>query len=326
MEEDDDPALWNLHKELGGRTMEDDAGNIRVNTKAIKSRYYPFPSLAQLLIFAWAFKHQVSAAALDELLVTMAFVDGESGDGTGEGQGFEATDLPKHGCHFVSRMRKCLPMLEVIARSVPCKGARAEETAEVFDVPIYLILNRLLRSSTRVAEMENIEGGAVFRGDSTRAHGNLCDHVFSGSERGLHEQRSCQMNGRLARRSPYSYDGLAAQSGREVYVNDVVVCEIEQRRRPCRVMGLFWDKESCELCVDVRPLHAARAVLGDKSDEDRLQLVRLWEEVGSGSESVLPVSSLMDLLKIYTSQEAGDGKHNEEWLDGPRPDAWYACA
>ncbi|CAN0259863.1 unnamed protein product [Scytosiphon promiscuus] len=67
------------------KTVEGGAENLRYNTKAGGSAYYPFCTKEQLLIYVWQHTHQVSQKALRGLLEILLMKD--------EGKGFDVRGL-----------------------------------------------------------------------------------------------------------------------------------------------------------------------------------------------------------------------------------------
>jgi len=47
---------------------------------------------------------------MTDLFDILKFVDGQPGDGAGEGRRFDAADVPKDGQKFISRMREFFPL------------------------------------------------------------------------------------------------------------------------------------------------------------------------------------------------------------------------
>lgn len=109
---DGTPRLWNLHRGLGGNFVEGGKQNIRLNTKAANSDYYPFSNLPQQGLFWLIQKFKLSRTVVEGSLTMIFLTDGEAY--------FKASDLAGVDArHFFERMRNFLPLLEVIEREVP---------------------------------------------------------------------------------------------------------------------------------------------------------------------------------------------------------------
>lgn len=114
-EEGGTPWLGDLHRvvgaKLGGECVE--GHEVKARNFPVKSvkPYRPFKNLTELLLFTLAVKHQLSRVAMTDLFSILRFVDGEEGDGAGEGTTFDVGDVPSSGEHFVSRLRQYLPLM-----------------------------------------------------------------------------------------------------------------------------------------------------------------------------------------------------------------------
>ncbi|CAB1111131.1 unnamed protein product [Ectocarpus sp. CCAP 1310/34] len=98
--------LENLHTHASSyaasSTMEGGPENLRHNTNAEESDFYPFRTKEQQLIWIWQHTHQISQKALGGLLDILLLED--------EGNGFDVRGLKRvNAAHFNNRTRQYLP-------------------------------------------------------------------------------------------------------------------------------------------------------------------------------------------------------------------------
>lgn len=182
------PRLGDLHRpvveEEGAVLFEGGSPNLKYNTKAAKSPFYPFPTLALLLMMQFVTKHQVSRVVLDAVFYMIRFKDPETG------AGFDVKDLDGvQAEHFAARMRDYMNLYEVYRRDVRCSTTAiatrgAGSTSVVYDVPINKILERQLLSSSSMTKFSKNPGGKQLA-TSEAMDSNLASdhHVFCGPER-----------------------------------------------------------------------------------------------------------------------------------------------
>lgn len=317
------PRLRDLHEGCGGDTFEGGPGNLKFNTKAARSHYYPFRNFSQTRLFDFVFNHQLSRVQTCALLEMLRAEDA--------GNIFDIKDLEGvSGESFVAKMRKYLPLIEVLKRKVPRSGgADIGTTADVLDFPPNLLLERYLMSPSSTQRSFANPGGKVLREGEAEQNGLASDHVFSGPVRPRGDARRANMHGRLACSSPFhGYDGVIGKStGQRIHVNDVALCEFGVvGSQPCRVMAQFWDEESEVLMASVRRFHKAEEVEGGPENGTTYEgLVRVWEEEGPQSEINVSCSSLLALLEIYTAAEVSAGLHKGDSTARDRSQEWDTC-
>lgn len=327
------PVLEDIHKHLGGEILEGGDANVRFNEKALRSDYYPYQSLTEMLMFVFVFKHQLSRVAVKDLFAMLRVRDGHDGDGAGNGQNFDVADVPRNEEHFVRRLRKYLPLLEVIHRTVPTKADG--KTASVYDIPLNLQYARFLRSKIAMKEMQAHPGGRVLRGVEATTNRIGSDHVFAGPVERVGRARSTFMDGELSRRSPFfGFDGVLCRGGRRVYVGEIVMAAVCANgnvtdSRPCRILSIFWDAEVKQVCVTVRCFRYSEEVLGRQPEASRRRssVTRIWEEQGDCAERKLQPGALKDLCEVVTIGELAAKKHKDPWPMGERrsPTWTFVC-
>ena len=321
-------------QEEGATLMEGGRKNLRLNTKAEKSKTYPFTTISHLLFMQLATKHLMSRVMLDAVLYMLRFKDEESGEG------FDINDLEGVSAeHFVSRTRECMPLYEVYKTTV--RGSPAaiaaegpDATAEVYVVPANLIADRQLQSRTAMETFLKNPGGKTISKEEQIASNLSSPHIFCGPERPLRNKRRANMHGVLARSSPhFGYDGIrpaAGSKGRTIHVNDVAMCSlgpVDAAPRTCRVLELFWDSAAKkEMVALVRPFFSA-AQVSDRSGGGRhltvfdVRFLRLWEPLGKDESVIREIGTrqILDLCEIYSEASVRERKSKpEEWELGAR--------
>lgn len=111
-----------------------DGEHLRFSRRAVGSDYFPWSELSEMLISIWALVYRPPRASLQMLLNILRFVDSTGGC-------FNPTHVPASADHFISRMRKRLPLLPVYSRNVAGKNGTLVKAMET---PFNLILLRLL--------------------------------------------------------------------------------------------------------------------------------------------------------------------------------------
>lgn len=204
------PWLHELHHQLGGKTMEGGAANLKFNTKARGSKFYPFRTITLQLLWMFVHKFQISREALCGLVAILQI--------TYEGQGFDAKELEDFNAeHFYARMRECMPLLEIIVREVP-STQEGRETAKVYDTPLSLLLDRECRLLCSTDVSRKYPGGKIISAREAEENFLASDHVTSIPVKRKGDICCSNMNGKLARNTPFfGIDGICAQrSARKV--------------------------------------------------------------------------------------------------------------
>lgn len=298
----------------------------------------PFKNMTELLLFVFGVKHHLSGAAMTELFDILRFVDGKQGDGAGEGRRFDPAHVPNNGQKIISRNREFLPLFEVWMRDAVAKPANkksaARTTAKVYDIPITQVIDFMLKSRTHMEEVFANPGGSVVGEQEARDIGLAGEHLFPLPTRPVRNARRNNMHGTLVQRMPqHNFDGFLTQAKTKVYVGDVVMCDLRQAdspnrlQKPCRITATLFVDSSRQLLVTVRRFRDAGEVLGVSPDDDSFTqdgLVRVWEEVGKGSEMDLRnVGQVLDLIEVFTMAEFKDGAHRRPWVGaGTRRKGW----
>lgn len=216
-------------------------------------------------------------------------------------------------------------------RNVPAKqSAGVGASAKVYDIPITHVLDHLLKSPSMMAEMRKHPGGEVLDGDKAEGVGLGSEHVFSVATRPIGNVRRNNMHGKLASSMPmYSSDGFISCAGTRLYIGDTVMCDFLQsadaQQVPCRVVRIYFDKNTNDVVVVVRRFRNANEVLNvDYSNPEfrRKGVVRLWEEVGQAAEQLCGVQHVLDLCEILSFDEVNAGKQNAPWVGGARREGW----
>ena len=232
------PSLGDIHRmvgaRLGGECMEGLGIKERIFGRAKSKEYTPFKTLTEMLLFAFAAKHQISRVGMSDLFSILRHVDDVPGDTEGERPTFDVSDVPHEEEHFFSRLREYPPLFEIWTRNVVAKkSAGVGASAKVYGIPIAHIIESLLKSPSAMDEMRKNPGGAVLSKDEDERVGLGSEHLFSMATRPVDNARCNYMHGCLASSMPeYNTDGFILLSGRKVYISDTVMCDFERSR--CR--------------------------------------------------------------------------------------------
>ncbi|CAB1112175.1 unnamed protein product [Ectocarpus sp. CCAP 1310/34] len=326
-------------KRLNATVME--GGPTKTKLRQLGTRtqeWRPFKSLTEILLFVFGVKHQLSGTGMTDLFDILTFVDGQPGDGAGEGRGFDTADVPENGQKFVSRMREFLPLFEVWVRDVVAKSAKkksgARTTAKVYDIPITQVLDFMLKSRSHMEEIFANPGGAVVGKEEGQKLGLAGEHLFPLPTRPARNAGPNNMHGTLVQRMPqHNFDGFLAQARTKVYVGDVVMCDLRDEgspdplQTPCRITATFLVEKSRRLVVTVRLFRDAHEVLGVAHDDPAFVqdgVVRVWEQVGDASETDLrDITQVLDRVEVFTRAELRDGAHLRPWIgEGTRREGW----
>ena len=294
----------------------------RYGQKATRG-YSPFEHLTVVLFFVFANKHQLSGVAVNYLFAMLRYIDGEEGDGAGEGRGFDVNDVPNSGEHFVSRMWQYLPLLELWMSEVERKSGKSG-TASVYDIPTNLILETLSGSKDGREEEEAHSRGVILRGDQAAVNGFMNDQVAAMATRPVNSARRTFMHGRIAAPMPlYSSDAILTPGGTPVYISDFVMVDLLEERAntplqvPCRVVKVLSNAATQAVDVVMKCFRTAWEVLTVTPTHLYFKtegMVKVFEELGPRSEITLQgPHRLLDPIKVITAQEPSDRKHLRPW-------------
>ncbi|CAN0290506.1 unnamed protein product [Ectocarpus sp. 6 AP-2014] len=309
-------VLWGLHLPYceGAVTVEGGAANLRYNQKAEGSDTYLFENLSVLLLSQFTSKYKVSRVMLRGMLEMLRFVDDD-------GSRFNIDDLNDvHHEHFQPRRRKYYPLLQVVKRKVEASATAkkaGETTADAYDIPTNLVVDRLLRSAPSMEEMLSNQGGKQLSRDETAAAGLASTHIFSVPEEKADGTKGNNQNGELARSTPhFGFDGIMVgmDGKRKVYVNDIVMCTLDgvDDAQPCRILAIYWDAAKLGVMVDVRRFRLAAEVDGQSSSYSAgTDLIRAWEQQDDGKTAVRR-EAIDGPCEMYTAAEVADKVHEDE--------------
>jgi len=320
------PFLWELADVVARGRRVEGGDNVRVNTKARGSNFYPFPSMTVLLLFVFTHTHRMSRQAIDDLFFILRYsytcdVD-DSGSESGSDERstcrefrFDPADVPESGEHFLSRTRRFLPLLDVFEDTVPStEGGGA--TAKVYSFPLPVILDRILRSAHAMEQLEAHATGHVLRGEEARRNRVAADHVFPVPTRLENDRKECNLNGDIARGCGlYTADGVMGSSGNKLFPGDV--CSVRGPLagdvHPCRILELYFDEKEDGMRLTLRRFRTAQEVYGDRTDRDYFSgLPCVWEEVGKQSRFTAKPENLDDICYVLTPDEVRGGLHESE--------------
>ena len=321
--------LGDLHRHLDGDVW-DGGDRVKFNSKATPD-CYPFPNTTTLFLFAFNVKWQLSRACLADLISMLRVRIDDAGNVVEEGgrRLFDADDVPTNLENFVARSRQYLPLLEVIKRKVKVKPGhekRGKTFADCYDIPINLVLDRILRSPSRMEEMcANPGGHLLARESGSSGTGIGSDHAFPGPTREIGNLLRTNMNGALPRRSALlGYDGVVLRSGKKAYIGETVMVEFKGentgsvRQIPCRLVALFWDMDCEWLVATVRMFFSVGEVGGNGDEKNHFGHHRVWEETGANADLEVEPNALLHFCEILTPDEIDAGVHNEPWIHGER--------
>ncbi|CAB1106243.1 unnamed protein product [Ectocarpus sp. CCAP 1310/34] len=293
------------------KTAEGGPEKLRHNTKARGSPFYPFATKEQQLLFVWIHVHRISKRALRGLLEILLLLH--------EGQPFDVNGLagvdPEH---FYGRMRPYLPMLQLLERDVP--STHDGGTSSVYDIPVNLLLDRVMQIQSETALSEAYPGGKILRGEEAAANRLTSDHINCVPTRQEGNVMNSNQNGTLARSTPFfGFDGIRARvCGRKVYVNDTCVAEVEGVVTLCRMLKIFYDEARQLVIVTVRLFRGVSEVRGVRQEERRGGLLRVWEDCTADGEVELKADAVLGLVEMETPHEmapagGSQGGHNFPW-------------
>lgn len=267
----------------------------------------------------WQHTHQVSRKALKSLLDILLHED--------EDGGFDVKGLSRIDPeHFGARMRKYLPLLEVIERDVP-STVDGVSAAKVYDMPLNVVLERQMQLASESFLSEAFPAGKVLRGQETEGNSLASHHVNCVPTVPRDGKRRSNMHGTLARSTPFAgFDGIkGSQSQRKVYVHDVCVARVGNFPAPWRILEIFWDEEREGIMVRARPFRIALEVQGVGDAERRDGLLRVWEDETPDASKLVEVAQVLDVCEIYTQDDLDAKSHSGDWDLGPRSPDWEAC-
>ena len=308
------PGIEEIHTKTesyaDSKTVEGRPENLRENTKAAGSEWYPWKTKEQQMLWIWQHQYQISRKALGGLLNILLMED----EGKFDVRGLAGVD-PEH---FNSRMRPYLPLLELVERQV--KSTRdGETTAAVYDIPVNLLIHRTMQLQSEMELSETFAGGKILRGEEAEQNSLTSDHLNCVPTRPVENVRRSNHHGTLARSSPFfGIDGIRATYDRtKVYINDCCVCNVGGSPALCRILGLFYDETRREVLVPVRMFRLTAEVRAVGGEEKLGGMVRAWEDVTPGSEIELKAADVLALAEIFTAAEVAAGQHN---TDGDQPE------
>lgn len=297
--------------------LEGGTPNIHFNTKAEGSTHYPFRTKEEVLLFMWQHTHQISQKAMRALLSILLHED--------EGAGFDVRGLRGVDAkHFFGRMRKFLPLLLIVGRDVPSTQS-GKTSATVYDVPFNLLLDRDMRLASETKLSTSYPAGKILTSSEAEGNSMTSDHVNCVPTLPKGNIVESNMHGTLSRSTPFfGIDGVRGRaSPRKVYVNDVAMCELDGTPTPCRVLELFWDEETAQVLASIRLFRAAAEVQGVVEAESPTGLTRVWEDATAKQNYVrIPVSAILDVCEIYSSEDTQANKHAGDWDLGVRSTSW----
>lgn len=288
------------------KTVEGGSEGLRYNTKARGSPFYPFPSKEQQLIFDWQHVHRISKGALRGLLDVLLMKY--------EGEPFDVSGLAGiDPDHFYGRTWLYLPLLPLLEREVP-SAHDGTTSASVYDIPVNLLLDRVMQIQTESALSKKYAGGKLLRGDEAAENLLTSDHVNCVPTRRAGNVMNSNHNGTLARSTPFfGFDGIRARvCGRKVYVNDTCMCEVDGEASLCRILEIFYDGERRLVLVSVRLFRGAGEVRDVGEEVRRGGLLRVWEDCTPGNKLELKATDVLGLVEMGTPPDAGavGGQHS----------------
>ena len=109
---------------------------------------------------------------------------------------------------------------------------RGKTFADCYDIPIDLVLGRILRSPSRMEEMYNNPGGHLTCESGNGGIGIGRDLLFPGPTREVPDVLRTNMNPPLPHRSSLlGYDGVVLRSGKNAYIGEIVMIEFGSKTR-----------------------------------------------------------------------------------------------
>eukprot|EP00752_Nemacystus_decipiens_P012290 g10896.t1 len=289
-------------------TVEGGPEELRHNTKASKSPFYPFFTKEQQLIFIWLHVHRISQRAFAGLLEVLSTVY--------EGEPFDVKGLAGvNPEHFYSRMRPYLPLLQLVKRDVPSAHDKTASSA-VFDIPVNLLLHRTMQIESETALSDTHPGGKLLRGEEIEANCLTSEHINCVPTRREGNVMNSNHNGALAKSTPFfGFDGIRARvCGRKVFVNDCCACDVGGEVTLCRLLEIFYDEVRRLVLVTLRLFRTVAEMRDVGEEERRGGLLRVWEDCTPSSHMELEATNVLGLVEMESPQNPnGDGEHSFPW-------------
>lgn len=274
-------------------------------------------------------KHQPSEAISRDLFHILTFVDDGLINGVMTGNCFEPQEVPKNLKRFFAGHRLFMPMLEVICRDVRQNPGARGKTAKVYDVPLNLIVDRLLQSRGAMKSMRQNLSGEVLPG----GHGVRSEHYVGVPTRPASNLRRSLAHGEFACNTPlYGLDGIKSVDREQVYVGDIAMCRVPAcndappAQWPCRLIGLYFDEDvaaadlsrSTAVMVRLRRFRTLSEVIGSAAPAESTphQLQRIWEESEAGADITVVVrpEEVLGLCRVLPEDAiAGVGNDLGDW-------------
>ncbi|CAB1103965.1 unnamed protein product [Ectocarpus sp. CCAP 1310/34] len=214
--------------------------------------------------------------------------------------------------HFYDCMRPYLPLLELLERDVPSTHDGTTSSV-VCDLPVNLLLDRVMQIPSETALSEAYPGGKLLRGEEAAANLLTSDHINCVPTRREGTVMNSNHNGTLARSTPlFGFDSIRARvCGRKVYVTNTCVCEVEGGANLCRMLEIFYGGERRLVLVTVRLFRGASEARSVGNEERRGGLLRVWENCTCKLE--LKANDVLELVEMETPHEIAAAGHPYPW-------------
>lgn len=120
-----EPWIANLHELIEEYVAAEvvDGEDLRFDSDALGSDYFPWATLTELLMCLWAMTTRPSRKSLQLLLDLLRYRDRK-------GRRINPKDVPKSAEHLISRARKRLPLLCLVRRNVKGKDGQPGQTVD----------------------------------------------------------------------------------------------------------------------------------------------------------------------------------------------------
>ena len=273
------PHLRDLHIRPGVKLWE--GRKVPLNAKAEGGAFYPFPNYTSLALFIWIFKHQISAAAFQDLCTILttqlqAPTTGgqrqtQHGDPVGNAsshESFNVADLPQtesQRTKFMATTRTYLPLGHVVATTVKTAVKAGQDpsdrsTTTALHTPINVLLQQLLLSKEGVQSVVECKDSHTMTSAQCAASRLDTAHLTAVPTELLDERMRSAANGQRSRRSVFhAVEHVRAGDGKLAYIGDIVRASVVSEDGTVasmwsRLRAFHWSVARRCMLVTVSPL------------------------------------------------------------------------
>ena len=237
------PRIENLHKIIQDyvKAEEVEGEKPKFVAGAVVSPYFPWASLAELVVCVFAIHTRQSRKSLQLLLDLLHLEDSQ-------GNRFDPRDAPQSAEHLISRARERLPLLRLVRRKVEGKG---DQEAQTVECPLNLVFHRMLQCPRIVEEfLKNPAGKQMSEAECI--YNRVPDrHITPIATREVDGSRQTFMHGDMMASSAHmGLECVTSADGVRLMVGDTAVVKVEAfgPTVPCRIASMFWQEKRKPKC------------------------------------------------------------------------------